>query len=251
MSGHSKWHSIKHKKAKVDAQRGKMFTKCIRELMVAARQGGGDPDMNPRLRTAIAAAKAINMPAENIERAIKKATGELEGVSYEEITYEGYAPCKVAVIVDCVTDNRNRTAADVRSVFNKYNGSLGSSGCVSFLFDKKGLIIIPKQNNVTEDKLLELTLDAGVEDIIEEDETFEILSEPLKLEDVKKILEDNNYKIESASVSMLPKTKVRLSETDSEKVYKFLEALEELDDVQNVWSNADFDENFLNKMNDE
>lgn len=247
MSGHSKWHSIKHKKAKVDAQRGKMFTKCIRELMVAARAGGGDANLNPRLRTAISAAKAINMPNDNIERAIKKATGELAGVTYEEITYEGYAPAKVAVLVDCLTDNKNRTASEIRSIFNKYNGNLGASGCVSYFFDKKGLIIINDQPGVTEDKLLELTLDVGVDDIIKEETGFELTCDFTKLEDVKKVLEDNKIKIESASVAKLPKNKVSLSESDSEKIMKFIEALEENDDVQNVWTNADFNEAFLEK----
>lgn len=245
MSGHSKWSSIKHKKAKVDAKRGKMFTKCIREIIVAVKSGGPDPDANPSLRSAISAAKSINMPNDNIDRAIKKASGADDSVTYEEIVYEGYAPNGVAVIVECLTDNRNRAASEVRATFNKYNGNLGASGCVSYMFNTKGLIVVPDEDGITEDKLIELVLEVGGEDISKEDDNFEIITEFTSLYNVKKELEDNNIKVIEDSVIKIPTTKIKLDASASEKVMKFMEIIEDLDDVQNVWSNAEYDEEFL------
>jgi YebC/PmpR family DNA-binding regulatory protein len=245
MSGHSKWSSIKHKKAKVDAKRGKMFTKCIREIIVSVKSGGPDAEANPALRSAISAAKSINMPNDNIDRAIKKAAGTDESVNYEEIIYEGYAPSGVAVIVECLTDNKNRAAADVRSTFSKYGGNLGASGCVSYMFNTKGLIVVPAEDGVTEDKLIELVLDVGGEDITKENDNFEIICEFTSLYNVKKVLEDNNINVIEDSVIKIPTSKVKLDDKTSEKVMKFLEIIEDLDDVQNVWANPEYDEEFL------
>jgi YebC/PmpR family DNA-binding regulatory protein len=249
MSGHSKWSQIKHKKAAVDAKRGKIFTKLIREITVAAKSGGGNPEMNPRLRVAIAAAKDANMPKENIEKAIKKGTGELEGVNYEEITYEGYGPGGVAVLVEVLTDNRNRTASDIRYIFNKYNGKLGESGCVSYLFDKKGFILI-KKSNVDEDKLFDIALEAGAEDITESDdgEFFEIYTDIPDFENVKNVLEKNNIKFEEANLTMIPQTTVKLTEKDAESMLKLMNALEDSDDVQKVYSNFDIDDSLMEKL---
>ncbi len=239
MSGHSKWATIKRKKAATDAARGKVFTKIIKEISIAARDGGGDPAGNPRLRLAIASAKSSNMPQDNINRAIKKGTGELEGVHYEEITYEAYAPHGVAVMIECVTDNRNRTVAELRHMISKHNGNLGESGSVAWMFERKGVVILPKDNH-SEDDVMEIILDAGADDLKTEDDFFEVISNIENFEKVRKALEDKKYKIESASLQQLAKNLVELDEKAAGDVMKFLEVVEEHDDVQNVFSNADF-----------
>jgi YebC/PmpR family DNA-binding regulatory protein len=238
MSGHSKWHSIKHKKAAIDAKRGAMFTKVIKELTVAARLGGGDPDMNARLRTAVNTAKAANMPNDNIERAIKKGTGELEGVSYEEVTYEGYAPGGVAVIAEVMTDNRNRTAPEMRHLFSKYGGSLGQPNSVGFMFDRKSLVYVPAEGT-DEDELMMQALEAGAADVQKDGDYFEITSEPAAHNAVLEKLEQAGFKIESSEVSLIPQTRVKAEGKDLEKAMKMLELLEEHDDVQNVYHNLD------------
>lgn len=240
MSGHSKWATIKRKKAKIDAQRGKVFTRLIKELMVSARQGGGDESSNARLRTAVAAAKAANMPTANIERAIKRGTGELDGVNYEEVTYEGYGPSGVAFIIEVVTDNRNRTVADMRHYLSKHGGNLGESGCVSWMFEKKGLIIVPSAG-IEEDELMLLALDAGADDLKQEDESFEITTPPEAFEAVKEALEAKGLTVESAEVTMIPKTTIKLQGTQAEKLMRLVDLLEEHDDVQNVYANFDID----------
>lgn len=239
MSGHSKWATIKRKKAANDAARGKVFTKIIKEITIAARDGGGDPAGNPRLRLAIDNAKSNNMPQENITRAIKKGTGELEGVRYEEINYEAYAPHGIAVIIECVTDNRNRTVAELRHLISKNGGNMGESGSVAWMFERKGVILVHKENH-TEDELMELVIEAGGDDLQDEGEFFEIISTVQNFENVRKTLESKGYKIDSASLSYIAKNLVGLDEKASESVLKFLENIEEHDDVQNVYSNADF-----------
>ncbi|MEW6720729.1 MAG: YebC/PmpR family DNA-binding transcriptional regulator [Thermodesulfobacteriota bacterium] len=240
MSGHNKWSSIKHKKGKADAQRGKAFTKITREIITAAKIGGGDPDGNSRLRAAILAAKAVNMPNDNISRAIKKGTGDLEGVSYEEFMYEGYGPSGVAVLVKVLTDNKNRTVADVRHIFTKYNGNLGETGCVNWMFSKKGSINVPKAG-VDEEKLIDIALELGADDVANDPESheYEVRCEPEVVEDVKKGLEERKIKIASAEVAMVPQTTVHLEGKPAESMLKLMNALEESDDVQNVWANFD------------
>ncbi len=239
MSGHNKWSSIKHKKGKMDAQRGKIFSKLIREITVAARTGGGDPASNPRLRQAIAAAKAENMPMDNIQKAILRGTGELPGTSYEEAHYEGYASGGVAVLLTCLTDNKNRTTSEIRHIFSRHGGNLGESGCVGWMFQKKGYIIVPKKD-VKEDQLLEIILNSGGEDIEEVQDTFEIFAPPENFESVKRALEENKVPIISAEISMIPQNYVKVDAKEGEKVIKLLESLEEHDDVQKVWANAEF-----------
>jgi YebC/PmpR family DNA-binding regulatory protein len=238
MSGHSKWSTIKHKKGAADKKRGKIFTKLIKEITVAARMGGGDPESNPRLRQAVAAAKAQNMPKENFERAIKKGTGELEGVSYEEITYEGYGPGGVAVMVECLTDNRNRTIADVRYMFSKAGGNVGTDGCVGWMFDKKGLIAVAK-DAVDEDTLMEVALDAGAEDIKDEGDVFEVITEPGDFEMVQAAIDQAGIAYQMAEITMLPQTMTALSGKEAEQMIRFMEALDDCDDVQNFYTNAD------------
>jgi YebC/PmpR family DNA-binding regulatory protein len=238
MSGHSKWHSIKHKKAAVDAKRGKIFTRHIRELTYAAKLGGGDADSNAQLRHAIDAAKAVNMPADNIKKAIMRGTGELDGVSYEGITYEGYGPGGVAILVECLTDNKNRTVAEVRHVFGKYNGNLGEKGCVGYLFKRKGMIIIPL-DAIGEDELMEIILENGAEDMKTEDETYEITTKVEDFTPVLDALKAKNLEPESAEIAMIATTFVKLTGKPAEQMVKLVEKLEELDDVQNVWSNFD------------
>jgi YebC/PmpR family DNA-binding regulatory protein len=237
MSGHSKWSTIKRKKGKADAERGKIFTKLIREITVAAREGGGDPEGNPRLRTAIAAAKAANMPADNIKRGIQKGTGELEGVRYEQSNYEGYGTGGVAVLVETFTDNKNRTVAEVRHVFSKYGGSLGEVGCVGWMFDKKGYIVIDK-DKVDEDELMEKCLEAGAEDINESGDVFEIYTEFSDFENVRSALEAANIEMVSAENTMIPQNTISLDRKKAESMLKLYEALEELDDVVNVSANS-------------
>jgi YebC/PmpR family DNA-binding regulatory protein len=239
MSGHSKWATIKRKKAATDAARGKVFTKIIKEITISARDGGGDPNGNPRLRLAIASAKASNMPQDNITRAIKKGTGELEGVHYEEITYEAYAPHGIAVMIECVTDNRNRTVAELRHLISKHNGNLGESGSVAWMFERKGVVTLPKDNH-SEDDVMEVILEAGADDLRTEDEFFEVISSIENFETVRKTLEDKKYKIESASLQQLAKNLIALDEKGAADIMRFLEVVEEHDDVQNIFSNADF-----------
>jgi YebC/PmpR family DNA-binding regulatory protein len=249
MAGHSKWHNIRHKKAKMDAKRGQIFTKLIREITIAARQGGGDPEFNPRLRIAIEKAKEHNMPAENIERAIKRGTGELEGVNYEEVTYEGYGPEGVAVIVECVTDNRNRTTGEIRHLFSKYGGNLGSSGCVSFLFEDKGVILVPKER-ISEEEIFEKAIESGAEDVITEDENYyEIRTSPSELYTVKENLEKAGVNVEKAELTKIPTTTVEIKDEETaEKLLKLLDALEEQDDVQKVYSNFDISQEVMEKV---
>jgi YebC/PmpR family DNA-binding regulatory protein len=246
MSGHSKWATIKRKKAAVDAKRGKMFTRLIKEITIAAREGGGDLNGNPRLRLAVDNAKAANMPQDNIERAIKKATGELEGVTYHELTYEGYAPGGVAVLVEVATDNKNRTVAEVRHLFTKAGGTLGENGSVAWMFERRGIITLPKQGK-SEEEILEIILDAEADDLQTEDDYFEIQTSIESFEPVRKVLTQNNINIENASLQWIAKNLVQVSGEDAEKVMKLIESLEDSEDVQNVYSNADFDEETINK----
>ncbi|RLD92003.1 MAG: YebC/PmpR family DNA-binding transcriptional regulator [Aquificota bacterium] len=244
MAGHSKWANIKYKKMKEDAKRGRIFTRLTREIIVAAREGGGDPETNPRLRTAIAAAKAANMPKENIERAIKRGTGELPGVTYEEITYEGYGPGGVAVIVEAITDNRNRTVSEIRRIFSKHGGSLGETGCVSWLFDKKGVITI-KAQDLSEDDVLMVTLEAGAEDLKVEEDTFQVITAPEDFEKVKNTLEREGLPIEEAEVTLVPKNLVKVEGEKAEKVLKLMDALESLDEVQKTYANFEIPEEIM------
>ena len=246
MSGHNKWSTIKHKKGAADAKRGKVFTKLIKEISVAAKLGGGDPMANPRLRTAIDKAKAENMPKDNIERAIKKGTGEMEGVTYEEIVYEGYGPGGVAVLVEVMTDNRNRTVSDVRSIFTKCNGNMGETGCVSWMFDKKGLIVFNK--SIDFDKLFETALEAGAEDVIEEDEQFEVITDQSAFIEVREALEKAAFVSESAEITMIPQTMIKLEGKPAESMLKLMERLEDNDDVQNVYANFDISTEEMEKM---
>jgi YebC/PmpR family DNA-binding regulatory protein len=236
MSGHSKWSTIKHKKAAKDAKRGKIFTKLIKEITVAARLGGGDINSNPRLRTAVLTARSNSMPSENIERAIKKGTGELEGVAYEEVQYEGYGPGGVAIIAQVLTDNKNRTVSEIRRLFAKHGGNLGETGCVSWMFDKKGLLAVEK-SQVDEEKLLEIVLDAGAEDVRDEGEIFEIVTPPEAFERVKERLDQEKIAVASAQVTLVPKSTVDVDEKHVEQVLKLTEELEDHDDVQSVSAN--------------
>jgi YebC/PmpR family DNA-binding regulatory protein len=247
MSGHSKWSTIKRKKGAADAKRGKAFTKIIKEIMVAARFGGGDINANPRLRTAVLAAKAENMPKDNIERAIKKGTGELEGVHYEDLTYEGYGPGGVAMMLEVLTDNKNRTVADVRHVFSKHNGNLGETGCVSWMFEKKGLILVDK-GEVDEDRLIEAALDAGALDVNDTGKEFEVKSDAGNFEAVKMTLEDAGIKISYAEVTMVPQTTVRLTGKEAEQMLKLMEGLEDSDDVQKVYANFDIPDEEMERL---
>jgi YebC/PmpR family DNA-binding regulatory protein len=249
MSGHSKWHSIRHKKAAVDAKRGKIFTKLIKEITVAARLGGGDPDGNPRLRLAIERAKAANMPKENIERAIKKGTGELEGTTFEEFTYEGYGPGGVAVLVEVMTDNRNRSLGEIRHIFTKYNGKPGEAGSVSWMFEKKGVILLEKES-VDEETLLECALEAGAEDVIEEDGNWEVRTSPSDFESVKEALKERGLTWLSAELTMVPKSTLRIEGKEAEQMLRLMEALEDNDDVQNVYANFDIPEQIMEEISE-
>ena len=241
MSGHSKWHSIKHKKGAADAKRGKIFTTTIKEITVAARIGGGDPDGNPRLRTIIDKAKSVNMPAENIKRAIQKGTGELPGQSYEDATYEGYGPAGVAVIIEAVTDNKNRTVSEIRHAFTKYNGNLGQTGSVAHLFSRKGLIVVEK-SKANEDTLMSIALDAGAEDMQDAGESFEIYTAPKDFDAVMSALKASNIELASAELSMIPLTTMKLEGKQAQQILKLMEALEDHEDVQKVFANFDIDE---------
>lgn len=248
MSGHSKWSTIKRKKGANDAKRGKIFTRLIKEITVAARQGGGDPEGNPRLRSAIASAKAENMPKDNISRAVKKGTGEIAGEVYDEILYEGYGPGGVAVLVECLTDNRNRTVADVRHYFAKNNGNLGESGCVAWMFDKKGLILVEKEK-VSEEELMDMALEAGAEDVVEEDSEFHIVTSPEEFEDVREALEGGGLSFIDASISMIPQNTVDVAEEKvARSMLRLMESLEDHDDVQNVYANFDIDDELMEQL---
>ena len=246
MSGHNKWSTIKHKKGAADAKRGQVFTKLIKEITVAARLGGGDPEGNPRLRAAMDKAKAENMPKDNIERAIKKGTGELEGVTYEEVNYEGYGPGGVAVLVEVMTDNRNRSVSDIRSIFTKCNGNMGETGCVSWIFDKKGLIVFPK--TVDFDKLFEASLEAGAEDVTDEGEQFEVITDPINFIEVRESLVKAGFKSDSAEATMIPQTMVKLEGRQAENMLKLMDRLEDNDDVQNVYANFDISSEEMERM---
>ena len=245
MSGHSKWSSIKHKKGAADAKRGKVFTKLIKEITVAARMGGsGDPDANPRLRTAIAAAKSENMPKDNIERAIKKGTGELEGVNYEENTYEGYGPGGAAVFLESLTDNKNRAVADIRHIFSKCGGNMGENGCVAWMFDKKGYIVVERAA-VDEDTLMEVALDAGAEDVREDDSNFEVITAPEDFEAVKAAIDAKEIECLDAEVTMLPQTTTDLKGKEAEQMIRLMDMLDDCEDVQKVYTNADIPEDLV------
>lgn len=241
MSGHSKWHSIKHKKAATDAKRGKAFGRLNKEITIAARLGGGDPGFNPRLRLAIDKAKAENMPRENIERAIKKGTGELEGYNLEEMKVEGYGPGGVAILLDVTTDNRNRTLPEVRRLFSKHGGNLGESGSVAWMFHKKGYLVVEKEK-IGEEELLEIALEAGAEDVNDDGDSWEVFTPPDGLEPVVRALEDRKIPIAVQQIGMIPQSQVKLEGKNAQQVLKLMEALEDHDDVQNVWANFDIEE---------
>ncbi|MFP3867818.1 MAG: YebC/PmpR family DNA-binding transcriptional regulator [Desulfobacteraceae bacterium] len=248
MSGHSKWSTIKRRKGAQDAKRGKIFSKLIKEITVAARMGGGDAGGNPRLRAAIDAAKAENMPKDNIDRAIKKGTGELEGSSFEEVIYEGYGPAGVALLVESLTDNKNRTVSDVRYLLSKYGGSMGEAGCVSWMFDKKGVIVFDKAT-VDEDELLEAALEAGADDLLVGESEFEVLTEPGNFEAVRKALEDKGFQYLLAEIQMHPKSTVRIEEEKSaQQVLKLMEMLEDHEDVQHVYANFDIPDQIIEAL---
>lgn len=247
MSGHSKWHNIRLRKGKQDAERGRIFTKLAREIIVAAKAGGGNPDANIRLRIAVQKAKDASMPADNIKRAIQRGTGELEGVSYEEVTYEGYAPGGVAVLVQCLTDNRNRTVADLRSSFSKCGGSLGESGCVAWMFHSKGVVSVPAEA-ATEDDVMMAVMDAGAEDVKAEGEAIEVLCPPDALQAVRQALTDAGIAFNMADVTMLPTSTVRVEGKEASQVLRMMDSLEDLDDVQHVYANFDIPDEVLQEV---
>ncbi len=247
MSGHSKWAGIKHKKAAQDAKRGRIFTKLIREITVAAREGGGNPDTNPRLRTAIDRARDANMPTDNIEKAIKRGTGELPGVNYESCIFEGYGPGGVAIMVEALTDNKNRTSAEVRNIFSKRGGNMAGSGSVAWIFTKKGYILVDK-NAVSEDELFNISVDAGAEDIKSSDKNYEIFCEPQDFENVKKALQENNIKWEMADLTMVPNSTVQVTGQTAKQLLSLIEALEDHDDVQKVYANFDIPDEIMEEI---
>ncbi len=247
MSGHSKWSSIKHKKGAADAKRGKIFSRLIKEVTVAARLGGGDPVGNPRLRSAIQAAKAENMPKDNIERAIKKGSGALEGTSYEEANYEAYGPGGVAVLIDCLTDNKNRTVADIKHIFDRHGGNIGEPGCVCWMFEKKGLIVFEK-DDVDEERLLELALEAGAEDVKEQDTEFEVITEPTDFEPVKEAFNNAGLNYILSEMSMIPQNTVCLEGKKAQQMLALMEALEDHDDISHVYANFDIPDNIMEAM---
>ena len=244
MSGHSKWSTIKHKKAASDAKRGKIFTKLIKEITVAARMGGGDLNSNPRLRSAIQAAKSENMPKDNIDRAVKKGTGELEGVSYEESIYEGYGPGGAAVLIDSLTDNKNRAVSEIRFIFNKNGGSMGENGCVAWMFDKKGYIVV-ERSEADEDTLMEVALEAGAEDVREDASPFEVLTAPEDFEDVMAAIEKAGIATIEGEVTMLPQSTTNLAGKEAEQMIRLMDMLEDCDDVQQVYTNADIPDDLV------
>lgn len=247
MSGHSKWASIKHKKGALDAKRGKIFTKLTKEISVAAKAGGRDPDTNPRLRTAIQSARAENMPSDNIERAIKKGTGELEGVSYEEVNYEGYGPEGVAILVQCLTDNKNRTSAEIRNLFSKNGGSMAGAGSVAWIFEKKGLIVVEKKNT-SEEALMEAVIAGGGEDLTAVGENFEVVTDPHQFEAVRQAIEAAKILVLSAQLSMIPKNQTPVAAERAKAVLHLISALEDHDDVQHVYFNCDIPDEVLKEM---
>jgi YebC/PmpR family DNA-binding regulatory protein len=246
MSGHSKWNSIKHKKAAQDAKRGKVFTKIIRELSIAARSGGGDPDTNPRLRQAISEAKGVNMPSDNIKRAILKGTGQLEGINYEEITYEGYGPGGVAIYVEVLSDNKNRTVSELRYIFSKNNGNIGESGCVAWMFTRKGYIVV-EQVKASEDELLDIVLEAGAEDLREDGSNYEIFTTLENYEEVVNALKEHNIDLAVSNVGYIPQNYVKVEGKQARQLLRLMEELEDNDDVQHVWANFDIDEEEIAK----
>jgi YebC/PmpR family DNA-binding regulatory protein len=249
VSGHSKWSTIKRRKGAVDAKRGKIFTKLIKEIMIAARMGGGDIDGNPRLRSAVNAAKSENMPKDNIERAIKKGIGDIDGVVYDEILYEGYGPGGVAVLVETMTDNKNRTVADIRHFFSKNNGNLGESGCVAWMFDQRGVISVDDAAGVDEEQLMELALEAGAEDVVDEEDSFQIYTAPEDFNSVVEQLEKSGIKMSEASISMVPKNTIEVTEEKTaSNLLRLLESLEDHDDVQKVHANFDIPEELMEKL---
>ena len=241
MSGHSKWHSIKHKKAAADAKRGKAFTQVIKEITVAARLGGGDPNFNPRLRLVVDKAKSLNMPKENIDRAIKKGTGELEGYNLEEVVYEGYGPGGVAVLIEATTDNRNRTVSELRHLFSKYGGNLSEAGSVAWVFQKKGYLVVGR-DKIGEEQLLEIVLEAGAEDVNEDDGNWEILTPPEAFETVRQALESRKIPLAVEQLSMIPQSNVKLEGKSAVQMLRLMEVLEDHEDLQNVWANFDIEE---------
>ncbi|HNT35827.1 MAG TPA: YebC/PmpR family DNA-binding transcriptional regulator [bacterium] len=247
MSGHSKWSTIKHKKAKTDAVRGKLFSKLIKEITVAAKHGGGDLDSNPRLRTAVLTAKAANMPKSNIEQAIKKGTGELPGVNYEEHTYEGYGPGGAALFIEVLTDNKNRTTAEIRYVLDRRGGNLGTDGCVAWLFERRGLVTIEAENK-DEDAVLDDALELGAEDVSREGNIYEIYTAPADVAEIRQGLETKGYTVDESKISMIPKTTQKLERKEAEQMLKLMESLEDHDDVQNVFSNFDIADDILEEM---
>ncbi|NCO66284.1 MAG: YebC/PmpR family DNA-binding transcriptional regulator [Candidatus Aquicultor secundus] len=247
MSGHSKWATIKHKKGKEDAKRGKLFAKLSRAIMVAARNGS-NPDMNAALANAIEKARSYSMPADNIDRAIKKGAGELGAVTYEELTYEGFGPAGVAIMVDVMTDNRNRTAADVRHIFTKYGGNLGASGSVGWMFDRKGIVAVDKSHPIGEDELFTLAVEAGAEDMTGEDDQWQITTDPTELNFVRNIIEKHGIPIALAEIAMVPKNPVKLDKEEAMKVLRFVDVLEDNDDVQDVYSNFDIPAEVLEEL---
>jgi YebC/PmpR family DNA-binding regulatory protein len=247
MSGHSKWSTIKRKKGKADQERGKLFTRLIKEITVAARDGGGDPEGNPRLRTAIDNAKAGNMPTANIEKAIKRGTGELPGVTYEEYTYEGYGPQGVAIMVEALTDNKNRTTAEIRHILSKHNGHLGEVGCVAWMFDQKGTLVVDK-GKVDEDTLMSAALDAGAEDVKDEGEFFEVVTAPTELNKVRKLLAEKEIDLTSAELTREPQTVIKLEGKHAEQILKLMDALEDQDDVQKVYANFDVPDDIMEEL---
>ena len=247
MSGHSKWATTKHKKAAIDSKRGKIFTKVIKEITVAARVGGGDQDGNARLRTAVQKAKESNMPADNIKKAIQKGTGELPGVTYEEAVFEGYGTGGIAILVSIMTDNRNRTVPEIRHMFSKHGGNMGEAGCVSWMFDKKGYIVV-EGGKVDEEKLMSLIVEAGAEDIRRDGDNFEVITAPGDLENVKKTIEDGGITVALSEVTMLPQNYMELDDRSAMQVLKLIEALEDNDDVQNVYSNLNVRDEVLENI---
>jgi len=247
MSGHSKWASIKHKKAATDSKRGKAFTKIIRELTIAARHGGGDPNTNPRLRLAIQKSKDANMPADNVTRAIKKGTGELEGQVLEEISYEGYAPGGVALLVNSLTDNKNRTTSEIRNIFTKHGGNMAGQGAVAWIFEKKGYFVVSK-DSIEEEKLMSIILEAGAEDIETEESNYSITCQPNDYEAVKSALEAKNIKLEVSELSMIPKNSIKVTGETAKKILKLVETLEDSDDVQNVYANFDMPDEIIKEV---
>lgn len=249
MSGHSKWASIKHKKGATDAKRGKLFTKFIKEITVAAKQGGGKPDVNPSLRVAIQRAKDANMPQDNIERAIKKGTGELPGVTYEQVVYEGYGPKGVAIMVEVLTDNKNRTISEIRNIFAKKGGNMAGNGSVSWIFEKKGYFLV-KKGQIDEDKLMSIVLEAGAEDFTDEGDSFAVKTQPQDFEKVKAILQEKGISPETSDITMIPNSSVKITEKQvAEHVLGLMETLEDNDDVQNVYANFDIPDNLLKESN--